>query len=187
MERINQMPPKSGKNNRTTRSTVPQSHAGAMATLMSQMRDYYPGQTLTEGTVAVWMEAWEPIVAKYGLDRFTNALWNRLRASDFFPLPQHIADECSNLKIMASELPGTRLRIYRCTACAYSFAAETQPHACQECGSPLAFAAGGSDSSAEMRRYHEEIRTRPENFVRIEDLFREAYENVARRQAGGAR
>lgn len=37
-------------------------------------------------------------------------------------------------------------------------------------------------TDVEMKRYHERIRSNPEEFVRVADIFREAHANVAARK-----
>lgn len=66
-----------------------------LAELMDQAQAFHPNQTIPPGgTVEAWLRAWEQLVAEYGEQRFTEALWRACRRSDFLPSPKQIEEEC---------------------------------------------------------------------------------------------
>lgn len=70
-----------------------------MGTLMQNLRDYFPGQNITEGTADEYLTEWEDMVRRFGMERFELGLriakkWKREGGSDvpreFFPKPSEI-------------------------------------------------------------------------------------------------
>jgi hypothetical protein len=170
----------SARNDQTQQSNGQLSELKHLGKLMEQARDFFPSQEIPDGTAEVYLRVWIEIVAKYKMQRFEVALWNVLRRSQFFPLPYAIEEECLQTKIMASELPGTRMKVFECPACHHRLASLDRVTKCQECGAEVKMVydgRGGSD--VEMKRFHERQRTNPEDFVSIAEIMKDALARVA--------
>lgn len=101
MERISElMLQLNGNELRTMQSKpqLPDASVFALGALMQQARDFYPNQTLPEGTPDVYLKAWEEIAQVQGMKRFEAGLWKALRNHDFFPTPGQIEDECEVIR-----------------------------------------------------------------------------------------
>src|SRR6185312_4353533 len=100
MERISELMLQPNENElRTTRSKpqLPDESVFALGALMQQARDYYPNQTLPEGTPDVYLKAWEELAQSQGMKRFEAGLWKALRSHDFFPTPNQIENACEEI------------------------------------------------------------------------------------------
>ncbi len=110
-----------------------------------------------------------------------------MRRVDFFPLPHVLADECEVIR-KATWMPAPTLHVWQCEVCGTRQASE-RAERCHKCStSHLDMRKLTSEviTDVEMKRHHERVRTNPEEFVRVADLFREAYANVERRKREAA-
>ncbi len=68
-----------------------------VAILMDQTQALKPNQVLPEGTPDMFLEAWEKLVVKYGLETFKEGLSKANERTRFFPDPLDIAEQCEAL------------------------------------------------------------------------------------------
>lgn len=152
--------------------------------LLVQAMAYYPNQNIPEATAVVYLKEWERIAERHG-DRFEAATWNVIRRSDFFPLPNAISAECESMK-REKFFSGPSIHIWECRLC-FTRQASVDAQDCHKCHGhrfEQERLTPEKETSVDMKRYHESIRTNPERFVKIGDLFREAAANVLRRRRG---
>lgn len=161
----------SGGNGATQRLTQPLNELGM---LMKQAKAFFPNQEIEEGTSDLYLKAWGEIAGKYKMHRFETALWNVLRKSAFFPLPYAIEEECRETKILAEELPGSRMKVWHCPACGYRCAGQRLPDRCKECSAAMMLHGDPADSTpVEMRKFYERQKTHPEEFFSVAELAEE--------------
>jgi hypothetical protein len=117
------------------------------------------------------------------LQRFEEALKAVLRRVDFFPLPHALLAECEALR-KSSWIAKPSDHIWECEVCATRQASQTAER-CHFCGAShldMRRLTPEAITNMEMKRYHERIKSHPEEFVRVKEIFRTAYENAARRK-----
>jgi hypothetical protein len=154
---------------------------------MAEAVAWFPNQRIEKMTQGIYLKEWRELADRYSLQRFDDALKNVLRRVDFFPLPNILQVECEELR-KASWTPGETLHVWLCEICDTTQASE-RAERCHKCGgSQLNMSKLTSEvtTNVEMKRYHERIKTNPEEFVRVGDIFKEAEANVARRKKGQA-
>jgi hypothetical protein len=162
-----------GSTRGTTSSKQPAGLDGQLMMAMAQAQAYYPNQALPKGTPEVYLTAWKETANRYGSDRFAIALWNVLRRSDFFPLPQHIEDECRFLKAQTT-ISAANMEVWRCESCHTNYGCRKAPvGGCQKCGALTLRQIARREPEFNHAAYMRDVRANPQNYVRVSDVIRE--------------
>lgn len=169
-----------------TSKTYKTSHVD-LTRLMAEAVAWFPNQRIEKMTQGVYLQEWKAIADRYSLQRFEDALKQVLRSSDFFPLPRALETECEAQR-KASWTPAAEIHVWECGSCDTRQASERAEncHKCHAIHLDMHRLTGEATTDVEMKKYHDRIRTNPEEFVRVDDIFREATANVARRKGNAA-
>jgi hypothetical protein len=154
---------------------------------MAEAVAYFPNQRIEKLTQTLYLKEWKDIADRYSLQRFESALGNVLRRSQFFPMPHTLQAECEDIR-KQTWVVSPSLHVWQCDVCGTTQASE-RAESCMLCKAShmdMVRLTPETTSDVDMKRYHERIRSNPEEFVRVADLFREAYDNVARRKMENA-
>lgn len=147
---------------------------GDLTRLMAEAIAWYPNQRIEKLTQTLHLQDWKLIAEKHSLERFETALKTVLHRVDFYPLPRVIEDECEALRRQTWQYKPT-MHVWECEACHTTQASERAENCCYCKGSSLNMKRLTSepDTNVEMKRYYERIKTHPEDFVRVGDIFKE--------------